>query len=180
MPRAQQMIAIRPYSAQQLDAVIDVFERSVRQIASRDYTPAQIAAWAPAQADRATWAARLSGDGVLVAELDGEIAGFASIDRQGHIDLFFVHPGFRRQGVARSLYEHVACWAMERGIAHLSADVSITARPFFERAGFRVQKSQEVERHGELLRNFFMERALEATAANRLGTRKKPRFGGTS
>ena len=178
MPRAQQMIAIRPYSAQQLDAVIDVFERSVRQIASRDYTPPR-SPHGHRLADRAAWAARLSGDGVLVAELDGEIAGFASIDRQGHIDLFFVHPGSGAR-VARSLYEHVACWAMERGIAHLSADVSITARPFFERAGFRVQKSQEVERHGELLRNFFMERALEATAANGLGTRKKPRFGGTS
>ena len=179
MPRAQQMIAIRPYSAQQPDAVIDVFERSVRQIASRDYTlprsPHGHRLKPTARHGRPGYPATASLSPSSTATLR---ASRASTARAISISSS-VHPGSGAR-VARSLYEHVACWAMERGIAHLSADVSITARPFFERAGFRVQKSQEVERHGELLRNFFMERALEATAANRLGTRKKPRFGGTS
>ena len=35
---------------------------------------------------------------------------------------------------------------------------SITARPFFEKRGYRVIKEQKVERQGVLLTNFVMEK----------------------
>ena len=38
----------------------------------------------------------------------------------------------------------------------IKTDASITARPFFEKRGYRVKKEQEVERCGILLRNFRM------------------------
>jgi putative acetyltransferase len=51
---------------------------------------------------------------------------------------------------------------MSRGIRHVRSEVSITARPFFESIGFRVLRQQVVERRGVSLRNFRMERDIDA------------------
>ena len=40
----------------------------------------------------------------------------------------------------------------------VTTHASITARPFFEKRGYRVVKEQQVERHGVLLTNFVMEK----------------------
>lgn len=154
------MIAIRPYKADDLDEVVDVFQRSVREVACQHYSLEQIAVWAPDPPDRGAWGVRLAGDGVFVAVQGQEIAGFTRVDDRGHIDLMFVHPAFQRCGVASSLFDVVVRWVSERGISSLSADASMTARPFFERAGFSVVRPQEVERQGVRLQNFVMRRCL--------------------
>jgi len=37
---------VREYRVDDLEAVVELFQRSVREVASRDYSPAQISAWA--------------------------------------------------------------------------------------------------------------------------------------
>ena len=59
---------IRRYEAADLDAVIGVFLRSVREVASRDYDAAQIAAWA--QVDRDVWSRRRLDRPTWVALID--------------------------------------------------------------------------------------------------------------
>ncbi len=54
-------IHIRAYRAEDLDVLIDLFAGSVRQVASRDYSPTQIDAWAPVAVNREQWATRLGG-----------------------------------------------------------------------------------------------------------------------
>jgi len=46
--------------------------------------------------------------------------------------------------------------AVSCGINELTADVSITAKPFFEKKGYEVLKKQSVERKGVLLTNYRM------------------------
>ena len=46
-------IYLRRYVTEDLDAVIEVFQRAIREVASRDYDPGQIAAWSTV--DRAAW-----------------------------------------------------------------------------------------------------------------------------
>ena len=46
--------------------------------------------------------------------------------------------------------------AASLGLSRLSADVSITARPFFECMGFQLVRTQEVVRQDIRLRNFVM------------------------
>jgi putative acetyltransferase len=151
---------VRGYEPNDLPAVVALFARSVHQIACRDYTPAQLAAWAPERPDLDAWARRLSTDGVFVSEREDRLAGFARIDEGGELDLLYVDPLFERQGVATELFHTVTAWARRSAIARLSANVSITARPFFERMGFRVLQSQIVEREGVRLENFRMERRI--------------------
>jgi GNAT superfamily N-acetyltransferase len=151
---------VREYKTADLNAVIALFGRSVREIASRDYTPAQISVWAPQAPDFSAWADRLSKGTVFVYEIDHEIVGFARAEGTGYLDLLYVHPEFQRQGIARALFKQVLAWASRQGIPRISSDVSITARPFFEHEGFHVVKPQVVERHGVSFHNFQMELKL--------------------
>jgi GNAT superfamily N-acetyltransferase len=153
---------IREYKPNDLEAVVSVFQRSVHEVASRDYSPTQISAWAPERPDREAWARRLETGGVFVYERNDEIVGFARIDFAGCLDLLFVHPGVQGQGIARALFDRVISWAVSRDICHLRSEVSVTGRPFFESVGFRVVREQIVERRGVLLQNFRMEKDVDA------------------
>ena len=151
---------IRRYDAADLDAVIGVFLRSVREVASRDYDAGQIAAWA--QADRDVWSRRRLERPTWVALLDDVIAGFIDLESSGHIDMLFVDPASQRKGVASALLDTVENAARGQRLAVLDTDASITARPFFEKHGFQVVRSQDVALRGQRLTNFRMEKHLIA------------------
>src|SRR5471032_484119 len=151
---------IRRYDAADLDAVIGVFLRSVREVASRDYDAGQIAAWA--KADRDVWSRRRLERPTWVALLDDVIAGFIDLESSGHIDMLFVDPAAQRKGTASALLETVENAARGQQRAVLDTDASITARPFFEKHGFEVVRSQDVALRGQRLTNFRMEKHLIA------------------
>jgi putative acetyltransferase len=148
---------VRDYEPQDLDAVLELFQRSVREVASHDYAPEEIAAWAPDEPDRTAWSSRLATGRVIVWEGDGALRGFARLDEAGSIDLLYVHPTRLRRGIARELLAHLVALAREHGLRKLAAEVSRTARPFFERQGFRLIARQTVWRRGVTLENFRME-----------------------
>ena len=148
---------VRECRSSDLETVVALFQRSVREVASRDYSPAQLSAWAPETADLRAWSNRLADGGVFVCTRNEQIAGFARIDADGCVDLLYVHPNCQRQGVARELVEQLVSWAASRALRRLQAEVSVTARPFFERRGFRVVRPQVVERRGVKFDNFVMD-----------------------
>jgi len=150
--------AVRPYQQADLQAVVDLFRRSVRELAARDYTAAQLSAWAPEVPDLNAWAARLETGGVFVCARDVQIIGFGRIDHTGVVDLLYVDPSCAREGVATALMNEVFAWARQHGLRRLFADASITALAFFERSGFRVRRLQAVERCEISLASFRMER----------------------
>lgn len=92
----------------------------------------------------------------LVAELDGQLAGFGDLDpAAGYLDRLYVSRAFQGRGVASAL-----CDALE-GAARshpITTHASRTARPFFEGRGYRVIRAQQVERRGVQLENFVMEK----------------------
>jgi putative acetyltransferase len=150
------MMSIRPYAEQDLADIVAVFTDSVHQIASRSYTPEQLAAWAPLSPDLEQWRARLSGVETLVAESRGVLAGFISFTSNGHIEFLFTAPTFARRGVASLLYEAAVQRLASGGVKTLTTDASLEALPFFESRGFSVTEAQTVERNGVLFRRFAM------------------------
>jgi putative acetyltransferase len=151
---------IRRYEAADLDVVMSVFLRSVRGVASRDYDAGQIAAWA--QVDREVWSRRRLDRPTWAALIDDVIAGFIDLESNGHIDMLFVDPARQRSGVASALLDTVENAARVQRLAVLDTDASITARPFFEKHGFRVVRSQDVALRGQRLTNFRMEKRFSA------------------
>jgi putative acetyltransferase len=153
-------VHIRPYVVSDLDTLIALFNGAVRRVASRDYTPAQIAAWAPDTPDRTAWAARLAGRATLVAEIDGVVAGFSDLEPDGHIDMLFVDADYQGRGVAGALLDRIEAMAREQGLERLFTEASITARPMFEHRGFSVETAQDVALRGQTFRNYRMVKAL--------------------
>jgi len=140
-----------------------VFHASVHGLACKDYTAEQLAAWAPLHYDATQWAERMQANQPFIAQMQqgsDAIAGFADLQANGYIDMFFVAPALAGQGVARALMAHIHAQAAQRGIAQLHAHVSLTAEPFFAAQGFVVQERQQVERAGVVLRNARMAKSL--------------------
>ena len=109
--------------------------------------------------DTDEWHARMAGRRTLVAEEDGEVVGFAELEDDGGLDMLYLREDAVGRGVGRRLYEAVEREARALGLSRLFAEVSITARPFFERRGFAVTREQVVYRSGVALTNFVMEKS---------------------
>jgi putative acetyltransferase len=135
---------VRHYRDTDLQPVAGLFTASVHRLASCQYDAAQLAAWAPQPPDLDEWRERLRAVRTLVAEEDGELAGFVSYEPNGHIDLLFTAPGFSRRGVATTLYGRAETLLVSLGVAELFTEASLVARPFFERQGFRIVAVQRV------------------------------------
>jgi len=151
---------LRAYAVVDLDRLIELFRDSIRLGARRDYTPEQLAAWAPDEVDRERWSLRLAASSTWVAARGERVAGFVSLEPEGHIDLLYVDAELQRQGIASALLKHLETAARSRGLARLSTDASLTAKPLFERRGFHVVTVQTVARRGQELRNFRMTRQV--------------------
>jgi putative acetyltransferase len=152
------LIEIRPYRADDLDTVIELFKRSVREIAFMDYTPPQIKAWA--QVDRDEWASARMSRPTWVAISEGEIAGFIDLQPNGLIDMLFVHPEHQRKGVATALLARVEAEAGEAEIPTLHTYSSITAQTFFEVCGFTLLLARSVMVRNERFVQCVMEKKL--------------------
>lgn len=146
---------IRPCRAEDCAALARLFFETVHAVNCADYTPAQLDAWAPAPPPLEGWTARLMSTRTFVAEAEQGLLGFANLEPGGHLDCLFVRRDCQRQGVGVAL-----CSAVEQaaGPVRMTAEVSLTARGFFEHRGWRVVRCQQVERRGQRLTNFVMER----------------------
>lgn len=157
---------IKYYQPENLTEMLKLFCDTVHTVNAKDYTPEQREAWAPYsviedEQTRTRWNKTLSEHLSLVAWQDGKIAGFADLDvKEGYLDRMYVGEKFVRQGIATTLERKLEQAAREAGCNKMTSDVSITARPFFEKRGYRVVRQQEVERKGVILINFKMEKEL--------------------
>jgi len=150
-------ILIRPYAPSDADATIEIFLRAIREVSSKDYLPAQIEAWAQVE-DRTLWAERRISRPAWIAEMDGKPVGFSDLTSDGCLDMMFVHPELQGLGIASRLLSRVEEEALKLGFRRIYTEASRTARPFFERRGFRLITKQIVEKRGQSLENFLMEK----------------------
>jgi putative acetyltransferase len=153
---------IRPFRQGDEGALRQVFFSAVHELASKDYTAEQIEAWAPVlkETDEAPWSERIRSICPFVAELDGAIIGYADVQSNGYIDHFFVAASAARMGVGSTLMNKIHEVASIQGTTYLFSEVSITARPFFEKWGFAVETQQTVSVRGVSLTNFLMRKHL--------------------
>lgn len=156
----EELMEIRQFKNGDEVGLFRVFLSAVRDIASRDYTPEQIEAWAPADIDQELWASHMRALRPFVVVIEGEIAGYADIQLNGYIDHFFVSGIHPKQGVGTTLMNRIHEEAKLLGIGELTSDVSKTAEPFFVRHGFYVVKRQFPIRRGVTLQNALMRKDL--------------------
>ncbi|MFA4133263.1 MULTISPECIES: GNAT family N-acetyltransferase [unclassified Brevibacillus] len=154
---------LRRFHETDIDQIITLFYETVHTINKQDYTQEQVNAWA-SLADlkqrKEVWLKALTSNISYVAEMNGYIMGFSDMSVQGYLDRLFVHKEHQGQGIASALVDTLESKAKKLGLIEIETDSSITARPFFERKGYIVVKSQIVERNSTKLMNFRMKKSL--------------------
>lgn len=142
----------RAYQPSDCRELAELFYNTVHTINAKDYTREQLDVWATGQVDLKKWDQSLQEHFTIVA-VDGDmIAGFGDIDQTGYLDRLFVHSDYQRKGIATAICDRLEPAVQENIVVH----ASITARPFFEKRGYKVVKEQQVERQGIFLTNFVM------------------------
>jgi len=157
------LIDVRSYRGEDANATLTVFLEAITETAAADYSPAQIAAWArPEHRTVPEWHRAMQGRNSYVALLNKHVVGFSDVNCEGHINMMFVSPRHSRRGVASALLSHLHVQAQAKGIRALAADVSITARPFFEKHGFIIVTHQNPMAAGVQMTNFRMRKVLDS------------------
>jgi len=130
---------------------------------TRDYSKEQVNAWAPQSGieNLEGWRNKWLNLPPLVACSGITPVGFAEFEPNGHIDCFYVHHEFQNQGVGSALIAAIEAKALDDNIHRIYAEVSITAKPFFERKGFHIVKKQNVICRGCEFTNFIMEKIFD-------------------
>ncbi|MDW9178595.1 GNAT family N-acetyltransferase [Legionella pneumophila] len=152
-------IIIRRYTSDDAQDLANIYYHTIHAINSRDYSEDQINAWAPWSSvqDYSGWKEKLAKIKPYVAVINDLVVGFAEFELNGHIDCFYVHHQYQGLGIGSSLMNEIFNKANSLSLKRVFAEVSITAKPFFESKGFRVVKQQRVEIRGVKLTNFIME-----------------------
>lgn len=155
-------VALRPYLPADAATLADIFQASIAELTGDDYSEAQQAAWAERADDVAAFGARLAQHLTLIATLDGEPVGFASLKGNDHIEMLYVHPQAAGQGVATALCDALEKLGRARGATRISVDASDTAEPFFRSRGFVPQRRNSVPVGDEWLANTTMDKILSS------------------
>lgn len=154
-------LILRSYRPGDAIGLAALFHRAVREGAAAKYDDAQRAAWSPEVPTHEGWRARVEEAMTVVAERDGRLLGFMTLDLEsGFLDFAYVAPEVMGQGVAAALYAMVEGRARVHGHTRLETEASLLAEPFFLRQGWRVVLRQQVERHGVKIPNAVMEKRL--------------------
>lgn len=143
-------------------ALFRVYFTAIHEVASRDYSREQVAAWAPADFDMDLWANLVQNIRPFVVELANEIVGYADVQPDGYVDHFFVSGCHSRQGIGTRLMTRIHEEARSLGLTELTSNVSKTAEPFFALHGFHVVERRFPVRRGVTLQNALMRKDLTA------------------
>ena len=135
----------------------NLFQNTVLAINRRDYSQAEVEDWASCGDDLSNIEDMIKTHYFIVAvNQQSEIVGFSSITPQGYLHSMFVHKNFQGEGIATMLLNEIEQYAITNGIIRITSEVSLTARPFFEKRGYIVEEEQKRKANQLSLTNFWM------------------------
>jgi putative acetyltransferase len=153
-------LTIRPGRLDDLPELQQLYSDTIKAICKKDYTQAQIEVWILGIKDEQRWIDMLKNQFVLVAEDNGKISGFGTLDKGEYIDMFYVHKDYQGQGIANKIYNELEMEVQRAGKTKMYSNVSKTARTFFEKQGFTVVCEQTFIIQGIEITNYRMEKDL--------------------
>lgn len=146
---------LRDYKASDCEQLAELFYGTVHSVNARDYTTAQLNAWATGTIDMQEWNRSFLQNKTVIAVEGEKIVGFGDMDGTGYLNRLYVHKDYQGRGIASAICDKLEQFANGKCI---TTHVSITAKPFFLQRGYRVVRKQEVFRCGIALTNYIMEK----------------------
>lgn len=155
---------LRRYNVSDTKQLCDIYYNTVHQVNKIDYTEEELEAWAPSNSyneesykkDTERWK-RIN---PFVVEENGMVLGFAELEEEGHINLFFVHHEHQGRGVGTLLLNACIDEAKKLRYEKIITEVSITAKPFFLSKGFKVTAPTLCDISGMQMKYYIMQYKL--------------------
>jgi len=148
------------YSSNRAKETTEIFYQSIHAIDNAIYSESQKQAWAPLPIEYEKWAKRLELKKPYLLLINDKIAGFIELESDGHINCFYVSPGFQRIGVASTLLNYLIDSAKSLGINLLTVEASLVVKPLFEKFGFITEKKNKIRRKNTVLINYSMRKKI--------------------
>lgn len=150
------LFSIRQATPNDIASILDLYRNTVLTVNRRDYSQAEVEDWASC-GETPKIEEMIKTHYFIVAEtFQSQIVGFSSITPQGYLHSMFVHKDFQGKGIATLLLDHIERYAKEQEITKIISEVSLTARPFFEKRGYAVETEQKRQANKLSLTNFWM------------------------
>lgn len=156
------LFSIRIATLSDMPELKELYQNTVLTVNRKDYSTAEIEDWASCGDDIAHLQKSFTEQYYIVAENQSQyIVGFASINDEGYMHTLFVHSNFQRQGIATLLYQYLEKYVQDKGAGKITSEVSITAKPFFEKQGFRIDEEQMRKANELYLKNYKMSKTIK-------------------
>ncbi|WP_166920815.1 GNAT family N-acetyltransferase [Flavobacterium poyangense] len=139
----------------------ELYVDTIRSVCQKEYNPQQIDVWISGVNNTDRWIEVIRTQFVLLALIENKIVGYGTLKEANYIDFFYIHKDFQRQGIADSILTQIELEAQKEGSKTITSDISITAKPFFEKKGFIVKAKQKNIKEGVELINYKMEKNLK-------------------
>ena len=153
-------IIFREASLEDLTQITSLFRDTVNHINSKDYSTEQIQHWKSGADDLQKWEQRIRDCYFALAESGNTLIGFAYLKSGNYFDGLFVHHEHQSRGIATLLADNIESKARDNGYDTVHSDVSITAKPFFEKRGYELDRVQKKPYHGMVFTNYLVSKVL--------------------
>lgn len=148
-------MTIRPYRSEDCPTLAQIYYETIHTVNAADYTKAQLDAWATGDVDLDVWNGYFLARHSFVAELGGKIVGFSDMDDSGYLGRLYVHKDYQGLGIGKAL-----CEAAEQAVdvPKYTLHSSVTAKPFYEKLGYRTVEMRQMPRKDQFITIFVMEK----------------------
>lgn len=151
------IMIIKKYQQSDCAETFKLFYNTIHTVNAKDYTAEQLDAWVNQSMSMLDWNKSLEKNYCVISIANGIITGFGDIENIGkvsYLNRLYVHKDYQGMGFGNAL-----CDTLEKSTqGKIAVHSSITAKPFFEKRGYKVIKEQKVERLGVFLINYMMEK----------------------
>lgn len=150
-----------PLEDKDIPEMQELFRSTVLNVNIRHYTKEEVEDWASC-GDSVEHLKELLSHNHFIGAFDeaSRMVGFSSMNKDSYLHSMFVHKDWQGKGVATQLLSEVEHIARQWGIAEITSEVSLTARPFFEKKGYEIVKMQKYRANKLELTNFVMRKLL--------------------
>ena len=139
----------------------NLLKSTVLTVNAQDYTADEVADWASCGDKSGHWEELFSRFHIIAAtDSENRIIGFSAIGSDGYLHSLFVHKDWQNKGIGTLLLSEAEKTAMTCGATQITSDVSITARPFFEKHGYSIIKEQKAKANRLYMTNYMMKKKL--------------------
>jgi GNAT superfamily N-acetyltransferase len=134
------MVAVRKAEPRDAEAAATLLRRSITELCTLDHhgDADTLAEWLANKTTRDFLSWLVAEDNFcVVAETNDQIRGVGLLHRSGEVRLCYLAPGAQGRGLGKAILGVLEEKAREWGLRRLHLESTVSARPFYERVGYR-------------------------------------------